>query len=358
MGLIGGSIALALKRSSPNIVIYGFDTPAVLQRARHAGAIDVAASTLEDACRSASVAIIATPLEKSLRVLSQVARFIPPGGIITDVGSVKVPIVKEASRLLPEERFFIGGHPMAGSERRGFENADPLLFQNAVYVLTPMPGTPRAALKRLLNLTEQLRARVMIMSAEEHDRIAALVSHLPQLAAVGLVNMVSGAMRNMALARQLAAGGFRDMTRIASSPFELWGEILSQNQSEVRRALRIYRSILKAMEQATGGDSARRKKLARFFHRAERTRQHIPLDMKGFLHPLSDIFLAVDDQPGAINRFTGVLAQKKINISDILLLRVREGEQGTFKLSFATERDAERAAEALKAAGYAVWRNR
>ena len=358
MGLIGGSIALALKRSSPNIVIYGFDTPAVLQRARRAGAIDVAASTLEDACRSASVAIIATPLEKSLRVLSRVARFIPPGGIITDVGSVKVPIVKEASRLLLEDRCFIGGHPMAGSERRGFENADPLLFQNAVYVLTPMPGTPRAALKRLLNLTEQLRARVMIMSAEEHDRIAALVSHLPQLAAVGLVNMVSGATRNMALARQLAAGGFRDMTRIASSPFELWGEILSQNQSEVRRALRIYRSILKAMEQATGGDSARRKKLARFFHRAERTRQHIPLDMKGFLHPLSDIFLAVDDQPGAINHFTGVLAQKKINISDILLLRVREGEQGTFKLSFATERDAERAAEALKAAGYAVWRNR
>lgn len=348
LGVIGGSIGLAIKANNPRVTIVGFDALDVLRRAKKRGAIDIAASSLRHAVSEADIVFVCTPVSSILKLLPKISSLIRPDAIVTDVGSVKWVIQSCAQKCFGSKRSFVGGHPMAGSEGSGIEYADALLFQNAVYVLCPLHKRGRR-ISRLVSLLKTIGARILIMDARRHDQTAAVVSHLPQLLAVGLMEFAARKnSRNPALF-QLAAGGFRDMTRIASSPSPIWKDILANNRGPVRSVLREYELVLKQIEKGLSKKSL--STVGRKFLRAKAFRDAIPRNTKGFLHSLHDVFVSVEDKPGMLAKMTSALFRAGVNISDIELLKVREGEAGTFRLSFESAEAAALAEKALRAKG-------
>ena len=330
VGLIGGSLALAIKHRFPATHITGVDKPQILNRALERNIVDHAEQSLGGAVRSADLVIIAVPVSAIAKILPVVAKNISPHAIVTDTGSVKRKIVTHAQKLFPNGNF-IGGHPMAGSEFSGIDAAHPLLFQNAIYILTPARTTNKKSLQAISKYFSSLDARIFTIDPATHDSIVAAVSHLPQLAAVALMNTVGKRHPNSPAHLSLAAGGFRDMTRIASSRFLMWRDILSANRNEISKALRLFINELKKIDEGINSNPSR---LSTEFKTSRTLRLHIPPSMKGFISPLVDLSVFVEDKPGELARLTSSLAKRKINIKDIELLKVREGRGGTFRLSF------------------------
>ncbi len=357
-GLIGSSFGLALRRASPGLHVTGYDRANVLKTAEARGAINDCAATLHDAVKGSDVVLIATPINIAESLLAEMAPFLKPGAIVTDVCSVKRPMHEMAGRTLPETVRFIGGHPMTGSENAGPEHADELLFENATYVLCPdfeeIPDHFETEFADFLSLIRLTGARIMLLSAESHDRIAAAISHLPQLLAVGLVHYSAQASATDPQLLQLAAGGFRDMTRIASSPFAMWKQILASNTDEVLAALDGYISILEDM-RACLADSDE-SGIESFFRSSEATRSSVPQQHKGFLRPLADVFVFINDEPGAIHKLTGILSGADINIKDIELLKIREGTGGTFRIGVDSNSDVNNALDILARNGFRAHR--
>ncbi|MGA9405744.1 MAG: prephenate dehydrogenase/arogenate dehydrogenase family protein, partial [Bacteroidota bacterium] len=243
VGVIGGSLGLALKQNNPRAIIVGFDSPDVLRKAKKRKAIDISAPTLRSAVADAEIVFVCTPVGSILNLLPKISRLIPRQTIVTDVGSVKGVIRSCAIKYFSSHGIFVGGHPMAGSEGNGIEYADSLLFQNAVYVLCPLRRGGKN-IQPLVSLLKSIGARILTMDAGDHDRVAAAISHLPQLIAVSLMDYAARKNARNPAFLQLAAGGFRDMTRIASSPFTLWKDILSTNRYEAGKALEEFETSL------------------------------------------------------------------------------------------------------------------
>jgi prephenate dehydrogenase len=189
------------------------------------------------------------------------------------------------------------------------------------------------------------------MDASVHDSVVAAVSHLPQLAAVAIMNTVGKHHSHAPSHLALAAGGFRDMTRIASSPFEMWNDILSANQKEVKKALRLY---IKQLEKFAVVIDSHPARLAADFKTSRNLRSRIPRSMKGFHTPLIELSVFVEDKPGQLARLTAALGKRGINIKDLALLKVREGRGGTFRLSFENRSVATEAAHVLQDSGFDV----
>lgn len=254
LGLIGGSLARALTRAGYRVV--GCDREAVLRRARRARALAASDATPERAAAQADVVFLAAPPRANLALLVRLARVVKPGTVLSDVGSVKRPIVRQAERL--GLRGFVGGHPMAGNEGSGFEASAADLFQGRSWILTP-PRAGRRSLTVVRSLVRAVGARPVLLSAAEHDRLVAFLSHAPQVVSWALLQ----AARSDAVAARrlaLAGPGFRDMTRLARSPRRLWGEILAQNRGELGRALVALQRALSATRKAAtiGARQARR----------------------------------------------------------------------------------------------------
>ena len=358
VGLIGGSLGLVWKKQAQDVEIIGFDQPATLDRAIEIGALDRAASSLEEAISGADVIVLATSIQSILELLEQIAPYVKPGAIVTDVGSVKGPVADCASNVLPPGVLFAGGHPMAGSERRGIDQADALLFENAAYVLCPPDHMDASGLEleyaSFVALIEATGARVIMLPPARHDRIAAFVSHLPQLLAVALMNHVASENEHNDAFLQLAAGGFRDMTRIASSPFDVWGDILKANDACILEVLDSFTRRIEALRrEVAGGDM---ETLQSRFRDARSTRETIPRNTKGFLHPLADVYVYAEDHPGELLSITRILYEASLNIKDIELLKIREGTGGAFRIGFAENATATAATETLTRAGYTAWR--
>lgn len=354
VGLIGGSLGLAWRAKGLAGEVVGVDiSPEVLERAVQLGAIDRGTTDLAEGVRDAGVVVLAAPVGAIMDLAGRLAGSLRPGTLVTDVGSTKGDIVRRMSEVLPPGVTFIGGHPMAGSEAQGVEAADPYLFQNAVYVLTPPPGADDA-LALLSGLLESIGAKVAVMDPDRHDRMVAAVSHLPQLVAVALVNAVTAAESDDAGVLSLAAGGFRDTTRITSSPPGIWLDILASNRGPVLEMLSRFRRALDTLEAAVrSGDRAT---IAREFEQARRTRERLPRRPKGLLPAYFELVVTVEDRPGIIGGLATLLGDRGVNIEDIEILRLREGEGGTIRLGFATEEECRRAVEILDAAGYKVRR--
>jgi prephenate dehydrogenase len=268
--------------------------------------------------------------------------------MITDVGSTKSEIMAAAGRVLPSSVHFIGGHPMAGSEKSGALASDPFLFQNAMYILTPQKNTPSGLVIDFAAFLERfLGCRHLVLDCDMHDRVVAAVSHVPHLLAVALVNLAGKADNAMPGALKLAAGGFRDMTRIASAPYALWRDILLTNKASIRPLLEEFRSIIGELETGLMTDS-----LEPMFEDAVRTRREIPLGNKGFITQPNDILVVARDQPGIIAELATALARESINIKDIEVLKVREGEAGTIRLAFESKTIALKAVSLLTGLGF------
>jgi prephenate dehydrogenase len=256
-GLIGGSMALALKRRRPGLYITCLDVPERLPAIRDAGVADLAgtADDLETHVPESGIVILATPVQTILDTLGQLRPFLRENTIVTDVGSTKKRVMAEAHDLMPPGVHFIGGHPMAGSEHSGVEAADPLLFSDRVYVLCPYPDTPPDALLSLMDLAENLLALPITMDPEEHDRIMAMVSHMPQLISVALMHSALAGDAEHAMLDKLAGRGFLDMTRLSASGYGMWKGILETNSEAIKRAVRrFYESLALLSGDAPEGE--------------------------------------------------------------------------------------------------------
>ncbi|MDR0270324.1 prephenate dehydrogenase [Paenibacillus sp.] len=353
VGLIGGSLALCFK-GKPGITVVGHaHRPASVEKYMNHGVVDHATLSIEEAAMDADFIFLCVPvgnLDEYLNKLSQIP--LKKGCIITDVGSTKASIATAAEKLELKDVYFIGGHPMAGSERSGVEAATPLLFENAYYVLTPPPGLPDKVYESLELLLTYTRAKIIKVNPIEHDRIVGAISHLPHIIAVALVNQVCDYNDTNPLYRRLAAGGFRDITRIASSDPIIWRDILLNNRGVMLQMLSDWNKGISefiGMLEMEDGEG-----ITEAFAKANDFRSELPEHRKGMISSTFDLYIDVPDHPGIIGKITTRLGENDINLSNIQIIESREDVPGIMKLSFRLEEDLERAKKVLQNMDYSV----
>ncbi len=267
LGLIGGSIALAVRGVWPAVRIVAVDTAAILAAARSAGAIDAGSEDL-GVVADADVVVLAAPVRQNIEVLRRLAGRVKPSAIITDVGSTKRDIVGAAADL-PAGATFVAGHPVAGAALGGFENGRADLFRNRPWLFTPVPSTPAAAVVRMKAFASALGAMAGVMTLDEHDRVFAFVSHMPQLAVSALMAVAGNAVGAEGLA--LSGRGLLDTTRLASSPSDIWQDVAAVNADHIAAAL----DALIAALQLLRTDLPSGERLADVFADAARWREEL-----------------------------------------------------------------------------------
>ncbi len=319
-GLIGGSIALGLRRRGWHVSGLDADDDRV-REALATGVIDAAGDDPD-----AEVIFVAVP---AAAVAGVASRFLGDDGrradvVVTDVSGVKTAIVHEA-----DHPRFIGGHPMAGSEQVGLHGADPDLFEGAVWVLTPTAVTDLGAFERLRGVVLSLGADVLVLSAADHDRLVAVVSHVPHLVAATLMNAAStGAEQDGALLR-LAAGGFRDMTRVAAGSPGIWPDICADNALPIVEALDALVTDLRAMRDRIA--TRDREALLGDLQRASAARRNLPSRVVRPEH-LAELRIPVPDRAGVLAEITSLAADAGIGIYDIEIAHSAEGPRGVLIL--------------------------
>jgi prephenate dehydrogenase len=265
LGLIGGSIALAAREIWPSSLVIGVDCKDVLETAMRLHAIDVAADDLI-VLAEADVVILAAPVRQNLALLEQLDEYIGQPAVVTDTGSTKRAIV-DAARLLPPRFTFVGGHPLGGAAKSGLEHARPDLFAGRPWLLTPAGDRSAEAVENLSAFVRAMRAEPRILSVAAHDRLLAYLSHLPQLTASALMQVIGDAVGEDGLA--LAGRGLLDTTRLASSPSGIWQDIAATNADELRAALDALIAVLQELRaDVDAGD-----RLADVFASANRWRE-------------------------------------------------------------------------------------
>lgn len=274
LGLMGGSLAAALRRGDAATWITGYDLdPEVSARGEQLDLLDAAAAGAEQAARHADVVVLASPVGAMPDLLAQIAGALEPAAIVTDLGSTKAGLVTAArSALGPAFERFVPAHPIAGGERAGLEFADPDLFRGCTVVITPESETRADAVERVEQMWHSCGAKVVSMSAGEHDLMLASVSHLPHVLAFALVAQIAGQPDGQR--RLLLAGpGFRDFTRIAASSAVLWRDIALANREPLGEQLRELIAQLQRIDRAlTEGDGGY---LQCLFEDASRARRQI-----------------------------------------------------------------------------------
>lgn len=269
LGLIGGSLGMALRRAGIARRLIGFSRSertvrrAIGRRAVHDGDTELCPDWLGES----DLVVLAVPPEQVVPMAQRVARLTAHSFILTDVASVKGPIVRALERMLPSRIRFVGSHPMAGSERSGIEAADPDLFRGASCVLTCTAKTSPTALRRVSRMWQRVGGRIVVLDPQRHDRLAAQISHVPHLTAVALTRAADGA------SFKLAAGGFSDTTRVALGDPEMWGQILRMNRNEVAPALGRLIEVLQDLRKKVGLRASRQ--LSRELVNARRIRRTV-----------------------------------------------------------------------------------
>lgn len=244
-GLIGGSIALGLKKRmfASRVVGIGHQKSSI-EKAIQLSAVDACTLDITEGVRTADIVILATPVNLIVELARKAIPHMKGSAILTDVGSTKSYIVTEIKKSIRKDLFFVGGHPMAGSEQRGVEWASADLFEGATCILTPDDSSHKDAVEKVATMWKSLGTKVKFLSPEEHDEVVAYVSHLPHLVASSLVNVIKEDYW------QYAAGGLRDTTRIASSDANLWLSIYGQNRAKIINALEAFLDRVSAMKAA------------------------------------------------------------------------------------------------------------
>lgn len=349
LGLIGGSLALAIKKNYPTTKVTGYDiNPNVLQQAQAAGAVDASVSDLNNLKNEFDFVFIAVPISQILPVLKAVSKKLTNKTVISDVGSTKTTIVKQAEVAFPDINF-IGGHPLAGSEQQGFMAASSDLFLDAVYVLTPTEKTQPEAFSRLHRFLSGIGAKVMSLAPEQHDEIVAATSHLPHLAAFALVNTVSAASKDVFDIFAFTARGFKDATRIAASNPKLWAEICLENREAVKKQLLAFSNSLKKVLSLLEQEDE--EALLQYFSSARQFRLALGL-APGKAH-LIWLEIPVEDKPGTVTELTYVFGKYGLNIEDIQLVHLGL-KRGLIKLAVEKGKLYQEAITELKKRGFEV----
>lgn len=338
LGLIGGSLAKALQRH-PDAHISGYDADALTARkAYKMGIIHSSPPSVEIAAKEADVIIFATPVATTLKLMEQSKYWdLKNGVILTDTGSTKKTIMEAAKNL---DCTFIGGHPMAGSHKSGVEAAKEVLFENAFYVLTPNDEAGAEQLAFLKELLSVTKAKIEVLAAADHDHMTAIVSHFPHLIAASLVHQLAKE-EEYPFARQLAAGGFRDITRIASSNPEMWRDITTQNNAMIVQQMDNWMAEMAELRELLVQNEE--TAIQDYFQEAKSVRDELPIAGHGALYSAYDLYIDIPDIPGILSEMTGYLAEEQISIVNLRIIETREDVFGILVISFQTPEDREKA---------------
>ena len=345
LGLIGGSIAKGIKRKDPDCPIIAYNrNKDVLLQAKLEGTIDIMADEIGEAFAPCDIIFLCAPVEVNAQSMAAVKPFLKESAILTDVGSTKSDIMKIAAELGLQKQF-IGGHPMAGSERSGYAYSSDHLVENAYYVITPFQETHAKKTIKLTELIHDLLAIPMVMDAEEHDRVVAAVSHLPHLIAFALVNLLKKEDDEEHTMKQIAAGGFKDITRIAGSSPTMWEQICMKNKKAINELMTSYIENLEELrDMINAGDE---EGLLQNFGESGDYRRSMDNRSTGAIRREYSVYVDIPDKPGTIASVVNIVAIHNLNLKNIGILHNREFEESVLKVDFYDEQSAERAAEIL-----------
>ncbi len=332
LGLIGGSIARGIKREAPDTKIMAYmRTRSRLDKAREDGIVDVILDGIGEEISECDFIFLCTPVEYNADYLSKIQPFLKPGAIITDVGSTKTDI-HEAVIRLGMESWFVGGHPMAGSEKTGYENSTDHLLENAYYIITPTAQTTKEQTNRIVHIAEMIGSIPIVLDYHEHDFVTAAISHLPHIVASSLVNLVKDSDNQQGLMKRLAAGGFKDITRIASSSPEMWEQICMTNHKNLSLILERYIAslnlILSELNKKNGSY------INQLFETSRDYRNSFSEKATGPIAPEYSFTVNMADEVGAISTLSVILAAKGISIRNIGINHNREHGEGTLRIAF------------------------
>ncbi len=343
LGLIGGSIAKKIKEACPNSIICGIDPEeSTLQKAITDGVIDKGYPYFSQKDTDYDIVLVAVPPHFTAKIILEIAPFFRQETVFTDVCSVKEQLEQE---LAQANINYVGGHPMAGTEQKGYDGSYAHLFENAYYILTKEHPKMR-------EFAELLGATPIVMNAKTHDKTVGAISHVPHVISAALVNLAAQNETEDKKLTKVAAGGFRDITRISSSSEELWQGIVSANKTEVLSLLNQYETILNQFRETLLSEDA--DGLKAFFRSAREFRGQLEENREELQPKYFDIYICVKDRVGVIRDIAQILTEENISIKNIGVLKSREHIGGTLQLSVYSKEDYLKATTLLKEQNFEI----
>jgi len=352
IGLIGGSVAKALRRVMPYCRIIAYNRSELPRlMALKDGTADKVTDTVDDSFKDCDYIFLCTPVEKNVEYLSLLKDIIDEHCIITDVGSVKGNIHKVVKDL-GMEASFIGGHPMAGSEKTSYEHSTDRLVENAYYAITPTNEVDECRVEEFVDIIRSIGAIPIKIDYKEHDLAVAAISHLPHLIASSLVNLVKDNDSSMGFMKMLAAGGFKDITRIASSSPEMWEQICMSNNTNISNLLQKYIDSLYTTKNYL--DSKQGDGIYKMIEKSRDYRDSFEDSNNSIITKTYSVYCDIIDESGAIATIATILATNGISIKNIGIIHNREFEEGVLKIDFYDKTSADNTVTLLERHRYDI----
>jgi len=353
LGLIGGSIAKAIKAYKKDIQIIAYDiNQDSLKLALSEGVIDKICCEYDETFSQCDYLFLCAPVSENDKNLKKLGALLSPDCILTDVGSVK-NTTHSAINALGLDKYFIGGHPMAGSEKIGYANSNALLLENAYYILTPSAGVASEKVAQFEKFIENLGSIPLVLDETKHDYITAAISHLPHIIAAQLVNLIHDSDDEHGLMRLIAAGGFKDITRIASSSPKMWEAVCMTNTDNIKKLLKDYirymQKSLDLLEEHSGPN------IHDMFASAKDYRDSFINSSRGPIKKVYAVHVDIPDVTGALARTATLLASADISIQNIGIMHNREFEEGALRIEFYDAASLEMAVNVLKDNDYKIY---
>jgi|GEM_PF-630145 len=351
MGYIGGSLGLAFKKNIPEALVTGIDKGSILIRAKNVGAIDNGCiyTELNTGLKDVDLVFLTTPIYITKEILPKVSEYVSKKAVVTDTAFTKREIMKSAEEHFTGGATFIGGHPIIKYEQWEIEQADPYLFSNTSYILVPSNQGSIEALEVLKEVVHAIGAREIIMGPEEHDSLYGGLNHMLQLIAMAHVNSVFSHLEDKKrdMAASLAGERFKRFIEELSTPYYIWEDIFNSNYDFIAKSVDRFIDELKNITGKLGSEA-----LIDEYQGVQKYISDIPEPTKGFNRELFHLYITIEDRPGAISQLTALLSSNGFDIRDIELVKIKEGDAATMRISFSTQNIASKAGSFLVKSGY------
>lgn len=353
LGLIGGSIAKAIRYFYPEAELVACSrTRASVEEAVRDGVVNRILDGVDLELGDCDYIFLCAPVAENVKYLELLKGIIEKKCIITDVGSTKGDIHAQVARLGMEANF-IGGHPMAGSEKTGYKNSKRILIENAYYVITPTAQVRREAVEQYRDFIESLKALPLVLDDKTHDYVTAGISHLPHIIASSLVNLVRDSDTKDGIMKLVAAGGFKDITRIASSSPEMWEQVCMTNRENISAILGRYIQSLSEIQRQL--DEAKGGAIFDLFESSRDYRNSLPERGSGPIQRIFEIYCDMVDEAGGIATLATILASNQINLKNIGIIHSREFIEAVLRIEFYDEKSMKQAVEILRKYRYVIY---
>ncbi len=353
LGLMGGSLAKSIKKyHKAFIVAYDLKTDE-LNQALNDNVIDKISCSIEEDFTDLDIVFLCAPVKVNISLLEKLDTIINKDCIITDIGSTKIDILTQSKKVCPD-KIFIGGHPMTGSEKSGYDVSSSELFENIYYLLVSESAHNNMHLDKMYEFVKSIDSIPLVMGAVTHDRACAAISHVPHIVASALVNSVKKQDDGHATMHTLAAGGFRDITRLASGSPEMWESILLTNKESILSSLNSYKKEIDyAYDIISSSDS---KKIFDMFSNAKNYRDSFSERNSKLIPETHRITIDVEDTPGIIAKISTILFENNINIKNIGIVNNRENDEGVLEIHFGDENSYKKSIKILNTLNFIVHR--